>query len=109
MQMHSPAYSAQLANSISNPGSIMSAAPESPSSSIRSPSVRSNYSLRLINSTPDPFQTQPNNNGNSEHSYSLDAFIHQVFSFKLIFKKSIFAIGWPDYNRKVAQTITIWK
>jgi hypothetical protein len=71
--MPSPAYSAPLANSISNPGSIVSATPESPSS-IRSPSVRSNYSLRLVNSTPDPVLQN-----NTEHcSHSLDGLAHQV-------------------------------
>lgn len=70
-QMSSPAYSIHQANSISNPASIISATPDSPSSTIRPPSVRSNYSLRFVNSTPDPTTTIIHNNNDTNEQLNL--------------------------------------
>ncbi|KAI1725639.1 GRAM domain-containing protein [Ditylenchus destructor] len=70
-QAQSPSFCMSM-HSMSNPGSIMSAPPESPASVSnlqRSPSVKSAYSVRMTNSTPD-FSTEINHYQNSTTFYN---------------------------------------
>ncbi|KAI1732133.1 GRAM domain-containing protein [Ditylenchus destructor] len=70
-QAQSPSFCMSM-HSMSNPGSIMSAPPESPASVSnlqRSPSVKSAYSVRMNNSTPD-FSTEMNHYQSSGSFYN---------------------------------------